>query len=110
MSLTTAEAACVYASLILHDDGVEITAEKINSLISAAGISDVEPIWASLFAKALAGKNISDFLFNVGSAGPATGGAPAAAGGAAPAEKPKEEVKEAEKEESDDDMGFGLFD
>ncbi|KAJ3158842.1 60S acidic ribosomal protein P1 [Geranomyces michiganensis] len=108
MSLSPQEAACVYAALILHDDGVEITAEKINSLISAAGV-DVEPIWATLFAKALAGKNVGEFLFNVGSAGPATGGAAPAAGGAA-AEAPKEEVKEEAKEESDDDMGFGLFD
>ncbi|KAI8819636.1 60s acidic ribosomal protein-domain-containing protein [Fimicolochytrium jonesii] len=110
MSLSTAEAACVYAALILHDDGVEITAEKINSLIGAAGV-DVEPIWASLFAKALAGKDVGDFLFNVGSAGPAApaAGGAAAGGAAAPAEAKKEEKKE-EKEESDDDMGFGLFD
>ncbi|TPX56101.1 hypothetical protein PhCBS80983_g04796 [Powellomyces hirtus] len=109
MSLTTAEAACVYAALILHDDGVEITAEKINSLISAAGV-DVEPIWATLFAKALAGKNVGDFLFNVGSAGPAAPAAGGAAAGGAAAEAPKEEAKEEAKEESDDDMGFGLFD
>ncbi|KAI8905291.1 60s acidic ribosomal protein-domain-containing protein [Powellomyces hirtus] len=109
MSLTTAEAACVYAALILHDDGVEITAEKINSLISAAGV-EVEPIWATLFAKALAGKNVGDFLFNVGSAGPAAPAAGGAAAGGAAAEAPKEEVKEEAKEESDDDMGFGLFD
>ncbi|KND04317.1 60S acidic ribosomal protein P1 [Spizellomyces punctatus DAOM BR117] len=110
MSLSTAEAACVYAALILHDDGVEITAEKINSLIEAAGV-EVEPIWATLFAKALAGKDVGDFLFNVGSAGPAAA-APAggAAAGGAAAEAPKEEKKEEAKEESDDDMGFGLFD
>ncbi|KAI9096265.1 60s acidic ribosomal protein-domain-containing protein [Phlyctochytrium arcticum] len=106
-NLSTAEAACVYAALILNDDGVEITAEKINSLIAAAGV-EVEPIWATLFAKALAGKDLNDFLFNVGSAGsaPAAGGAEAAAGGAA-AEK-KEAKKEEAKEESDDDMGFGM--
>ncbi|KAJ3035641.1 60S acidic ribosomal protein P1 [Rhizophlyctis rosea] len=112
MSLSTSEAACVYAALILHDDGVEITADKLSSLISAAGV-EVEPIWPNLFAKALEGKDIGSFLFNVGSgSGPApAGGAAPAAGGAAPAEEAKEEKKKEEvKEESDDDMGFGLFD
>lgn len=68
MSMSTSEAACVYAALILHDDGVEITAEKMSALIDAAGI-EIEPIWPTLFAKALAGKDIGAFLFNVGSSG-----------------------------------------
>ncbi|CAI2180235.1 9650_t:CDS:2 [Funneliformis geosporum] len=83
---TTSELATVYAAIILSDDGVEITV----SLTKAAGV-EVEPVWATLFAKALEGKNITDLLMNIGS----------------PEEKkPAEE----EKEESDDDMGFGLFD
>jgi large subunit ribosomal protein LP1 len=72
-------------------------------------------------------------LLNVGSGGgaaaaPAAGGAAAASGGAAADEPAKEEEKEegtifllspsrdmtdkfqTEKEESDEDMGFGLFD
>jgi len=95
------------------DDGVDITADKLQSLIKAAKIEDVEPIWTTLFAKALEGKDVKDLLLNVGSGGgaaaaPAAGGAaPAAGGDAAPAE---EEKKEEEKEESDEDMGFGLFD
>ncbi|KAK4224739.1 ribosomal protein 60S [Podospora fimiseda] len=110
--MSTAELATSYAALILADDGVEITADKIQSIIKAANVADVEPIWASLFAKALEGKDVKDLLSNVGSggaaAGPAAGGAAAAAGGAA--EETKEEEKVEEKEESDDDMGFGLFD
>jgi len=54
---------------------------------------------------------LKDLLVNVGSGGgaaPAAGGAAPAAGGAADA--PAEEAKEEEKEESDEDMGFGLFD
>ncbi|KAH8911679.1 ribosomal protein 60S [Coniochaeta sp. PMI_546] len=110
--MSTAELATSYAALILADDGVEITADKINTLIKAANVPDVEPIWASLFAKALEGKDVKDLLSNVGSGGgapaqAATGGA-AAAGAAA--EETKEEEKVEEKEESDDDMGFGLFD
>ncbi|KAK3996685.1 ribosomal protein 60S [Cladorrhinum sp. PSN332] len=110
--MSTAELATSYAALILADDGVEITADKISTIIKAANVAEVEPIWASLFAKALEGKDVKDLLSNVGSggaaAGPAAGGASAAAGGAA--EEAKEEEKVEEKEESDEDMGFGLFD
>ncbi|CAK7219128.1 60S acidic ribosomal protein P1 [Sporothrix bragantina] len=110
--MSTAELATSYAALILADDGVEITADKINTLIRAANVEDVEPIWAQLFAKALEGKEVKDLLSNVGSGGaaaaPAAGAAAAGAAGAA--EETKEEAKEEEKEESDDDMGFGLFD
>jgi large subunit ribosomal protein LP1 len=107
--MSTAELACSYAALILADDGVEVTADKLQTLLGAAKVQEVEPIWTSIFAKALEGKDIKELLTNVGSAGAA---APAAAGGAAeaPAEAAAEEKKEEEKEESDEDMGFGLFD
>ncbi|ERF76045.1 60S acidic ribosomal protein P1 [Endocarpon pusillum] len=113
--MSTAELATSYAALILADDGVAITADKLTTLIKAAGVSDVEPIWASLFAKALEGKDVKDLLLNVGSGGgaaaPAAGGAAAGGAGGATEEAPKEEEKkEEEKEESDEDMGFGLFD
>jgi len=107
----TSELACVYSALILHDDDVSITADKINKIIKAAKIQ-VEPFWPSLFAKALEGRNIGDLICNVGSA-PAGGAvAPAAGGDAVDAkeEKQEEKKKEESEEESDDDMGFGLFD
>ncbi|KAK3113984.1 60S acidic ribosomal protein P1 [Teratosphaeriaceae sp. CCFEE 6253] len=114
--MSTAELATSYAALILADDGVEITAEKLQSIITAAKVPDVEPIWTTLFAKALEGKDVKDMLLNTGSgsapaaaAAPAAGGAAPAAGGEAAA-APAEEKKEEEKEESDEDMGFGLFD
>ncbi|KAK9370989.1 60s acidic ribosomal protein-domain-containing protein [Lipomyces kononenkoae] len=104
------ETAISYAALILADAEVEITSDKLVSLTKAAGV-EVEPIWASLFAKALEGKNIKDLLTNVGAVGAApVAGAPAA-GGAAATEAAAEEVveeKEEEKEESDDDMGMLL--
>ncbi|KAM6483494.1 60s acidic ribosomal protein-domain-containing protein [Trichoderma sp. SZMC 28011] len=108
--MSTAELASSYAALILADDGIEITADKLQSLITAAKV-EVEPIWTSIFAKALEGKDIKDLLVNVGSGGGAAAapGAAAAAGGAV-ADAPAEEAKEEEKEESDEDMGFGLFD
>jgi large subunit ribosomal protein LP1 len=90
------------------NDDVFVQADKLQALVSAAGV-EVEPIWFSLYAKALAGQDLKALLLNVGApgAGPAVaaGGAAAAGGDAAPAEEAKEE----EKEESDDDMGFGKF-
>jgi len=110
--MSNSELAVSYAALILADDAVEITADKLQTLIKAAGVEDVEPIWTSLFAKALEGKDVKDLLLNVGSGGgaaaPAAGGA--ASGDAAAAEEKPAEKEEEAKEESDEDMGFGLFD
>jgi large subunit ribosomal protein LP1 len=66
--------------------------------------------------QALANVNIGSLICNVGAGGPAPAAGAAPAGGpapstaAAPAEEKKVEAKKEESEESDDDMGFGLFD
>ncbi|XP_077248417.1 large ribosomal subunit protein P1-like [Tasmannia lanceolata] len=113
--MSISEVACTYASLILHDDGIPITAEKILALVNAAGVK-VEAYWPGLFAKLLQKMSVDDLIMNVGSGGggaPVMASAPAAGGGAAAAAAaapPPEEKKEEPKEESDDDMGFSLFD
>ncbi|SPO19893.1 probable RPP1A - 60S large subunit acidic ribosomal protein a1 [Ustilago trichophora] len=109
--MASSDLAATYASLILADEGLEITSEKIVELTTAAGCP-VEPIWATLMAKALEGKDVKELLTNVGGGGAAIAAAPVAGGAAATgaAEEKAEEKKEEEKEESDDDMGFGLFD
>nr|XP_019598800.1 PREDICTED: 60S acidic ribosomal protein P1 [Rhinolophus sinicus] len=112
---SVSELACIYLALILHDNEVTVTEDKINALIKAAGVN-VEPFWPGLFAKTLANVNIESLICNVGAGGPAPAGGAAPAGGpapsttAAPAEEKKVEAKKEESEESDDDMGFGLFD
>ncbi|XP_043332083.1 60S acidic ribosomal protein P1-like isoform X2 [Cervus canadensis] len=84
---SVSELACIYSALILHDDEVTVTA--------------------------FASVNIGSLICNVGAGGPAPVAGAAPAGGpapatAAPAEK-KVEAKKEESEESNDDMGFGLF-
>uniref|UniRef100_A0A182PCX7 Large ribosomal subunit protein P1 n=1 Tax=Anopheles epiroticus TaxID=199890 RepID=A0A182PCX7_9DIPT len=112
MALNKAELACVYSALILVDDDVAVTDEKIATILKAANV-DIEPYWPGLFAKALEGIDVKSLITSIGSGVGSGGGAPAAAGGAAgaapAAAEKKEEKKEEEPEESDDDMGFGLF-
>ncbi|PRT55518.1 60S acidic ribosomal protein P1-alpha 1 [Wickerhamiella sorbophila] len=106
--MSNTEAAISYATLILADADIEITADKLLALAKSANVS-IEPIWAEVFAKATEGQDLKELLFSFGAAGPAAaaGSAPAAAGGdaAAPAEQAA-----SEEEESDGDMGMGLFD
>lgn len=101
-----AELACTYAALVLHDDNVAITEDKLQKIIEAAGLK-VQPFWTALYAKVLAEKNLDDLITNVGG-----GAAPAAAAGgaAAPAAEAAKEAEPEPEEESDEDMGFGLFD
>ncbi|KAJ4783456.1 60S acidic ribosomal protein P1 [Rhynchospora pubera] len=108
------EIACTYAALILHDDGIPITAEKINTIVKAANLK-IDAYWPALFAKLLEKRSVEDLILSCGSGGAgaavAVSAAPAAGGGAAAEAAPAaEEKKEEPKEESDDDMGFSLFD
>ena len=92
--------AVVYATLLLHDDGQELTEETIKKVTTASGVK-VAPYWPALFLKAIGGRNLKDLLTVGGGAGgaapapaaagaPAKGGAPAKAAAAEP-EKPVEE-------------------
>jgi len=113
------ELACVYSALILQDDDVAITGDKISTILKAANVT-VEPFWAGLFAKALEGVDVKSLISNV-SSGAGVAAAPAAGGGGVAAAAPeaakeagkkeeKKEEKKKEESESDEDMGFGLFD
>mmetsp|Transcript_23282 Transcript_23282/g.39544 ORF Transcript_23282/g.39544 Transcript_23282/m.39544 type:complete len:109 (-) Transcript_23282:55-381(-) len=103
------ELACVYAALILADDKVAITGDKITTLTKAANVS-VESYWPDLFASALADKDINDLLLAVSAGGGGGGAAAPAAGGEAAAPAAEAAKEEEEEEESDEEMGFDLFD
>ncbi|EFC48875.1 60S acidic ribosomal protein P1 [Naegleria gruberi] len=98
------ELACTYAAFILHDEGINITADKIKTLTEAAGVT-VEPFWPSVFAKFFSKHPVSDILSNIG--GSASSGAAVAASTDAPATAAAVEEKKPEPEEEEEEMGFG---
>ncbi|KAF2204516.1 hypothetical protein GQ43DRAFT_152293 [Delitschia confertaspora ATCC 74209] len=115
---TDPQKATAYAALILADEGMEISAEKLRALIKAAGIEDVEPIWTTLFANALKGKHVTELVTDISAS---VGGGENAEKGKADelnqdgdAEKDGSSAEGAGKEggeDSDDDLfGGGLFD
>ncbi|KAK8887020.1 60S acidic ribosomal protein P1 [Tritrichomonas musculus] len=97
--MASPELSCVYAALILNDDGIEITADKLNSLLNAAGVK-VESYWVDLFAEYFKNHDISELIKGTSLGGAPAAGAPAGGdAGAAPAEEKKEEKKEEEEVE-----------
>ena len=110
MTLSNDELACVYASLILADDNVDIKGDKISTILKAANY-EIEPYWPGLFAGALEGVKVADLLKSVGSAPVAAAPVAAAAAsegdkkGAAGKEAAKKEEKKAAKEDSDGGEG-----
>ena len=121
MSISKAEhdeLCCVYAGLLLFDDGIEITADKLQKVIKASG-NEVDGYYPEFFAKYLSKVDIKSML----SVTPAAGAAPAEEhheekkedkkedkkGGKKDDKKGKEKKKEEEKpkEEEEEDIGFG---
>eukprot|EP00035_Acanthoeca_spectabilis_P013913 m.262484 g.262484 ORF g.262484 m.262484 type:complete len:335 (-) comp16004_c0_seq12:4410-5414(-) len=72
---SSGEVGCAYAALILGDEGLEITADKIAAVLGAANVT-VEAYWPGLFAKAVEGQNIKEMLANIGAGGGGGGGGP----------------------------------
>lgn len=130
MSLSKAEhdeLCCVYAGLLLHDDKSEITADKLNKVITASGNS-VESYYPEFFAKYFKSVDLDKLIQSVGS-GPApttsSSSAPtnttekkeekkddkkgADKGGDKKGADKKDDKKKKEPEPEDDDMPMGLF-
>jgi large subunit ribosomal protein LP1 len=56
--MSTTELATSYAALILADDSVEVTAEKLQSLLKKANVESA-PVLTTLFAGAVKGKDVN---------------------------------------------------
>eukprot|EP00657_Telonema_sp_P-1_P010120 TRINITY_DN4409_c0_g1_i2.p1 TRINITY_DN4409_c0_g1~~TRINITY_DN4409_c0_g1_i2.p1 ORF type:complete len:110 (+),score=39.89 TRINITY_DN4409_c0_g1_i2:220-549(+) len=105
----TSQLACTYAALILHDDGMAISADNIKTLTAAAGC-EIEAYWPALFSKALENASIDDLLTSVSSGGGSAGPAAAAGDGAAEGGAAATEEKKKSSSSSDAGGGGGMFD
>lgn len=86
----------IYAALLLHSAGKEVTEEGITAIIKAAGI-DVDPVRAKALVAALEGVNIEEAISKAAVAAPAE--APPAKAVAAEEKQATKEEKKKEKEE-----------
>ncbi|XP_037704150.1 60S acidic ribosomal protein P1-like isoform X1 [Choloepus didactylus] len=92
---------CIFSALILHNDEVTITEDKINTLIKAATVI-IESFWPDMFAKSLADINTGKLSSVIGTGGPAPVADAPPAGGPAPSSTiapDKEKKVEAQKED-----------
>lgn len=74
-TMVNPEQAVAFAALILADDNLAVTPEKLQALLKAAGCTEIELIWSTLFANALKDKDVKDILTAVATSGTAGGDA-----------------------------------
>ncbi len=101
----------VYAALLLHAAGKEITEENLKAVLEAAGVSPDEARIKALVA-ALEGVNIDEVIEKAAmpvAAPVAVAAAPAAEGGAAEAAAEEEEEEEEEASEEEALAGLGAL-
>ncbi len=97
----------IYAALLLHNAGKDITDEAVTAVLTAAG-TDVDENRAKALVAALDGVDIEEAMATAAFAAPAAAaGAPVAAGEAAEAPE-AEAAKEEEKEEAEESGMAGL--
>lgn len=97
----------IYAALLLHNAGKDITDEAVTAVLTAAG-TDVDENRTKALVAALDGVDIEEAMATAAFVAPAAvAGAPAAAGEAAEAPE-AEAAKEEEKEEAEESGMAGL--
>ena len=99
---TKDQMSCTFAALLLHDEGIEVTAANLTKVLGATNCK-VAGYWPMLFANALQGKSVGEFLAVSGGSAPAQVATTNA--GDAPAKEEKKEEKAEEEEEEDMDIG-----
>ncbi len=102
----------IYASLLLHSAGKEISEESLKKVLEAAGIA-VDEVRVKMVVAALKEVNIGDIIRQATTLAPAVPAQPAAATSLAPTQagaKPSEEKKEEEekKEVSEEEIAEGI--
>jgi large subunit ribosomal protein L12 len=94
----------VYAALLLHSAGKDVTEEGIKKIVEASGVA-VDDVRAKALVAALEGVDIAKVLAQA-AVMPVAAAAPAAAAASAPAAKEeKEENKEAAEESGVEGLG-----
>ena len=97
----------VYAAMLLHKAGKEVTSDAVKAVLTAAGVTVDEARVKALVA-ALEGVNIEEAIQKAAVAVPVAA-APAASGEAAPAaEEKKEEKKEEDNKKAEESAAAGL--
>merc|ERR1719231_303992 len=102
--MAKSDEALSYAALILADADMDVTAENLTKITSAAGVS-APAYMAALFEKVNSMNSVQDMVKKASEVGSGGGGGAPAAGGAAAA-APVEE----EEEEEEIPAAGGLFD
>ncbi|MDI6867107.1 50S ribosomal protein P1 [Methanoculleus sp.] len=93
----------IYAALLLHNAGKEITEENVTAVLKSAGVQ-VQDARVKALVAALEGVNIEEAI-NKAALAPVAAAAPAAAPAAA-APVAEEEEKEESKKEEDEESGL----
>merc|ERR1711904_648230 len=101
--MSAGELGCTYAALILHDDGQEVTEEKMKQLLNAAKV-EFEAYWPGLFVRALGNKDLDELITSPARGGGAAAGPAVAAAGDAGADAGGDSKKKEESEDDDEAM------
>ncbi len=98
----------VYAALLLHAAGKEITEENLKAVLEAAGVSPPDEARIKALVAALEGVNIDEVIEKAAMPVAAPVAVAAAPAAEAPAEEAQEEEEEEEEEASEEEALAGL--
>jgi len=99
----------IYAALLLHKAGKDVSEENVKAVLSAAGIA-VNDARVKALVASLDGVDINEAIEKAAAAPVAVAAAPAAAGAAPAAAAEEEEPEEDKKEEEESGMaGLGAL-
>ncbi|MCL7414666.1 MAG: 50S ribosomal protein P1 [ANME-2 cluster archaeon] len=97
----------VYAALLLHNAGKEVTEDTITAILESAGV-EVDAVRVKALTASLEGIDISEAIEKAAFAAPTAAAAPAAAASEAPAAAAEEAAAEETEEEAEESGMEGL--